>query len=108
MRSRSDLAVPEETVLKACGETSLPEVGVIEQVWDTDPIPEDELGRRAGAAVGDLKLEEIPEGGEVAVGVGSRGIANLPIIRVDYLTDIAEMSEFTSKLQAALQESLRA
>lgn len=80
MGSRSELAVPEETVLEACGETELPKLGVIEQVWDTDPIPADQIPERAGDAVENLALEDIPEGGEVAVGVGSRGIANLPLL----------------------------
>ena len=77
MDTVEDLSVPEETVLEACGDTDLPEFGLIEQVWDTDPIPEDEVADRAAAAVGDLALDDVPEGGEVAVGVGSRGIANL-------------------------------
>ncbi len=80
MDSRSELAVPEETVLEACGETDLPELGVVEQVWDTDPIPTDQIPERAGDAVEDLALDDVPEGGEVAVGVGSRGIANLPAL----------------------------
>ncbi|RBI60376.1 DUF362 domain-containing protein [halophilic archaeon] len=80
MGSRSELAVPEETVLEACGETELPEFGVIEQVWDTDPISADQIPDRSGAAVEELALEDVPEGGEVAVGVGSRGIANLPLL----------------------------
>lgn len=80
MDSRSDLVVSEDTVLEACGETELPKFGVIEQLWDTDPIPTDRLAERAGMAVETLALGEVPDGGEVAVGVGSRGIANLPII----------------------------
>ncbi len=76
----SELAVPEETVLEACGETELPELGVVEQVWDTNPITEDRIPERAGDAVENLALEDVPEGGEVAVGVGSRGIANLPLL----------------------------
>ena len=80
MGSRSELVVPEETVLEACGETELPELGVVEQVWDTDSIPTDQIPKRAGDAVESLAIEDIPEGGEIAVGVGSRGIANLPLL----------------------------
>ncbi|MFC6800151.1 DUF362 domain-containing protein [Haladaptatus sp. DYSN1] len=72
--------IPEETILTACGEQDFPKMGVIEQLWDTDPIPRDEIESQAADAVSDLALDRIPEGGEVAVGVGSRGIANLPII----------------------------
>jgi hypothetical protein len=71
------LSVPEETILEACGDPPLPEMGVIEQVWDTDPIPDDEVRERAAAAAETLPLESVPEGGEIALGVGSRGIANL-------------------------------
>ncbi|NHN61392.1 MULTISPECIES: DUF362 domain-containing protein [Halorussus] len=78
--SRSSLAVPEESIREACGETPLPELGVVEQVWVTDPIPRDEIADRAGAAFGSLPLEDVPDGGEIALGVGSRGIANLDVI----------------------------
>jgi hypothetical protein len=80
MEPTTDLSVPEETILDACGETALPEFGVIEQVWETDPITEDRIADRAGQAVNALALEDVPDGGEVAVGVGSRGIANLPAL----------------------------
>ncbi|WP_225336358.1 DUF362 domain-containing protein [Halomicrobium urmianum] len=76
----SQLAVPEETILEACGETPLPELGVVEQVWDTDPIPTDDVERHAARAVESLDFDDVPEGGEVALGVGSRGIANLPAV----------------------------
>jgi hypothetical protein len=72
--------IPEETVLDACGDRTLPKMGVVEQLWETDPIPTDEIEQTAAAAVGDLALDEIPDGGEVAVGAGSRGITNLPAI----------------------------
>jgi len=77
-RSASDLVVPESTVVEACGDPDLPRFGVVEQIHDTDPIPADEVANAAAAAVGDLRLEAVPDGGEVAVGAGSRGIANLP------------------------------
>jgi len=76
----TDLVVSEETVLEACGEVTLPEIGLIEQDWDTDPIPPDEISDRASDAIGELELAAIPDGGEVAVGVGSRGITNLSSI----------------------------
>jgi hypothetical protein len=76
----TDLVVPEETIQEACGEVEFPRMGVIEQVWETDPIPTDEIENRAADAVQDLPFEDVPEGGEVAIGVGSRGIANLPEI----------------------------
>ena len=72
--------VSEETVIEACGDQPLPELGVIEQLWATDPIPEGALADTAAAAVDAFDLSDVPEGGEVAVGVGSRGIADIPTI----------------------------
>ncbi|MFA9516530.1 DUF362 domain-containing protein [Halopenitus sp. H-Gu1] len=80
METLSDLTVAEDTVLDACGATELPEFGLIEQIWETDPIPEARIANRAGEAVQDLRFADVPVGGEVAVGVGSRGIANLAAI----------------------------
>ncbi|MWG33826.1 DUF362 domain-containing protein [Halomarina oriensis] len=77
---QSSLAVPEATVLDACGETPLPELGLIEQMWDTDPIPHGEVRAHAARAVDGMSFDGVPDGGEVALGVGSRGIANLPAI----------------------------
>ena len=73
-----DISVAEDDVLDACGDTDLPEFGIVEQVWATDPIPEGEIPNHAAAAVTDLSFDGVPDGGEVAIGVGSRGIANLP------------------------------
>ncbi|PSP49365.1 DUF362 domain-containing protein, partial [Halobacteriales archaeon QH_1_68_42] len=80
MDTDSRLVVPEETVLEACGDVDLPRMGLVEQVRETDPIPADALEGRAGAAVESLPFGDVPDGGEVAVGVGSRGIANLPTV----------------------------
>ena len=86
----STLAVPEETILEACGDPPLPEMGVIEQVWETDPIPPDEIRNRAGRAVGSLSLDGVDRGGEIALGVGSRGIANLPEIVAGVVAALSE------------------
>jgi len=72
--------IAESTVLETCGERDLPTLGVVEQCWETDPIPPRAVEREATDAVGSLALDDVPDGGEVAVGVGSRGIANLPWI----------------------------
>jgi hypothetical protein len=74
------LVVPEDTVANAVGETTFPRMGVLEQVWETDPIPVDDIEDRAAAAVDGLDLSAVPDGGEVAIGAGSRGIANLAAI----------------------------
>jgi hypothetical protein len=74
------LSVSEEPIIEACGDPPLPKMGVIEQMWDTDPIHSEEIGERTTKALEELSLEDIPEGGEVALGVGSRGIANIPQI----------------------------
>ncbi|OYR49272.1 DUF362 domain-containing protein [Halorubrum sp. Eb13] len=80
MDSLDDLVVPEATVLDACGDRPLPDLGLIERDWDTDPIPSDRVEAAAAEAVASLEFAGVPEGGEVAVGAGSRGIANLPSI----------------------------
>lgn len=72
--------VSEETIIKACHDRPLPEMGMIRQKWQTDSIPQTAIEDRAAAEVGNLAVDKIPAGGEVAVGVGSRGIANLPVI----------------------------
>jgi hypothetical protein len=84
------LSVPEASILDACGDPPLPEMGVIEQVWDTDPIPSDEVRERAAAAAETLPLDSVPEGGEIALGVGSRGIANLPEIVAGVVDALSE------------------
>jgi hypothetical protein len=73
----SDVIVDEETILEVCGDCPLPRMGVIEQVWETDPIPSETVASVAHDAVGELDLDSVPDGGEVAVGAGSRGIANI-------------------------------
>jgi hypothetical protein len=89
--SRASLAVPEAAILEACGETPIPEMGVIEQVWETDPI--EDVRAAAGAAFDELPTGGIPEGGEVALGVGSRGINALPDI-VAGVVDAVEAAGF--------------
>ncbi|WP_251343390.1 DUF362 domain-containing protein [Haloplanus halophilus] len=74
------LVVPEDTVRQAVGDVAVPRMGVIEQVWETDPIPTAEIESRATTAVYDLDFSSVPDGGEVAIGAGSRGIANLEAI----------------------------
>jgi hypothetical protein len=74
------LSVSEEVIVDACGDLRLPEMGVIEQVWETDPIATDDVSAAAAAAVESLSFADVPDGGEVALGVGSRGIANLGAI----------------------------
>ncbi|MFB6135580.1 MAG: DUF362 domain-containing protein [Halobacteriaceae archaeon] len=69
--------VSERTILDACGERALPRMGVVEQQWETDPLTPEEVESRAAEAVERLDLDGVPAGGEVAVGAGSRGIANL-------------------------------
>ena len=79
-QSRESLVVPERSIKDACGETPFPEMGVIEQVWDTDPIPTEDIPDRAGEAFGSLSFADVPDGGEIALGVGSRGIGNLAAV----------------------------
>jgi len=74
------LSVPERTILDACGDPTLPEMGVIEQIWDTEPIPSGSVAGHAVRATESLSFDDVEAGGEVALAVGSRGIANLPRI----------------------------
>jgi len=78
--SASELSVPEATIVEACGDPDLPKLGVIEQVWETDPIAPDDIHSHVERAVDALELDGVPAGGEIALGVGSRGIANLATI----------------------------
>lgn len=75
-----DLIVSESTVRQAVGELSIPPLGVIEQLWQTDPIPSEGVADVAAGEIENLDLSSVPAGGSVAVGAGSRGIANLPDI----------------------------
>ncbi|MGM0606239.1 MAG: DUF362 domain-containing protein [Halobacteriota archaeon] len=72
--------VSEATIREVCGDRSIPDLGVIEQVWETDPIPDSKIESRAASAVDALSFEGVPDGGSIAIGVGSRGIANLESI----------------------------
>lgn len=90
-QSRQSLVVPETAIRETCGETPLPELGVIEQIWETDPIPRDEIPERAATAVKSLPFEGVPDGGEVALGAGSRGIANLSRIVSGAVTGVNEL-----------------
>ena len=74
------LTVPESDIRRACGDIERPEMGIVEQRWDVDPIPLENIADRTASAVGDLDFDGVPENGDVAIGVGSRGIANLPTI----------------------------
>lgn len=91
MESHSELVVSEATVLEACGDVDLPAMGLIEQIWDTDPIPTDEVASRSGQAVDSLSFDTVPDGGEIAVGVGSRGIANLSTIVAGVIDQLETM-----------------
>lgn len=73
----SHLSVSEEVILEACGDPPLPEMGIIEQVWERSPISSGEIGEHAARAGESLSFADVPDGGEVALGVGSRGIANI-------------------------------
>ena len=90
-QSRDSLAVSEDAIRETCGETPLPEMGVIEQVWETDPIPHGEISDRAAAVVRSLDFEDVPAGCEVALGAGSRGIANLAEIVAGAVAGVEEL-----------------
>jgi hypothetical protein len=59
-------------------------------VGDGSNPPPDRVAERAGDAVASLPLEDIPDGGEVAVGAGIRGIANLPAIIRGVVTELQD------------------
>jgi hypothetical protein len=80
MSNGNDLTVPQAVIEETCGDTPLPRMGTIEQVWETDSISESAIADRAATAVQSLAFGGVPDGGTVALGVGSRGIANLATI----------------------------
>ncbi|RJT05461.1 DUF362 domain-containing protein [Halococcus sp. IIIV-5B] len=85
------LTVPEDVVLDVCDDPPLPEMGVIEQRWESDSIPVDSIGDHAARAVNSLPFEDVPDSGEIALGVGSRGIANLPAIVAGVVEAVGEL-----------------
>ena len=70
MSNGNDLTVSQSVIEETCGETPLPRMGTIEQVWETDPIPAEEIEDRAAETVQSLSFADVPEGGSVALGVG--------------------------------------
>ena len=80
MQTLEDLIISTDTIRQTCGSLSPPSLGVIEQRWETDPLPAEVIPAHVENAVQDLAFAEIPAGGEIAIGVGSRGIANLSLI----------------------------
>lgn len=85
------LAVSEETIEDACGETEIPALGVIEQQWETNSLSSTEARNSASTAVKTLDFSDVPKGSSVAIGVGSRGIANLPEIVSGVVKGITDM-----------------
>jgi hypothetical protein len=85
------LSVPEAAIRESCGDTPLPELGLIEQVFETAPIPRTQIAKRAGEAFASLPLNDVPDGGEIALGVGSRGIANLDRIVAGIVADANDL-----------------
>lgn len=82
--------IPESKILETCGTPNLPRMGILEQVWETDSIPPEDLENRAAESVSGLNWSDVPSGGSVAIGVGSRGIANLPMIVSGVVTGVQE------------------
>ena len=75
--TRAAPIVSEATIRTVCGDVAIPPMGIIEQVWRTDPLTGEAVDDAAAAAVDGLALDAVPAGGTIAVGVGSRGIANI-------------------------------
>jgi len=86
----SDLVVPESAVREAAGQRDLPSLGIIEQIWETDPLTGTALEQRARAAVGELDLSDVPDGGEVALAVGSRGIGDIVPITAAVIDELRD------------------
>lgn len=90
MDTPTDLTIPDEAVQDIGDPDRIPKLGTIEQAWETSPILSEDIRDEAAKAVGGLDLSEIPSRGSVAVGVGSRGIANLPAIVTGVVEAIEE------------------
>jgi len=90
-KTAEQLAVEEATIVDACTDVELPELGLVEQVWETDPVPIADIADESGRAVERLDFGGVPDGGEIALGVGSRGIANLPEIVSGVVSAVRDM-----------------
>ena len=78
MTPRNDLVVSTQTIRRTCGDLSFPPLGRITQEWDTHPIPPADIPDDIATTLDALDFGSIPAGGDIALGVGSRGITNLP------------------------------
>jgi hypothetical protein len=72
--------VREATIVRACEDIEFPKMALVKQEWKTNSIEGDEIMTHVVSSVESLPLETLQSGAKIAIGVGSRGIANLPAI----------------------------
>jgi hypothetical protein len=72
-----DRPLSESAIRSVCGEVELPRLGLLEQVIDTQPIAGPAVDAAVGTAIDALALQRVPEGGRIALAVGSRGIGQI-------------------------------
>ncbi|WP_266082343.1 hypothetical protein [Haladaptatus caseinilyticus] len=96
------MVISETTVRDACTDQSFPKMGVIEQCWNTSPIPDTDVRDHSIAAVETLDLSSVPRGGTVAVSVGSADF-----IHADVLAAIDSGKTCINMLTATSPRSMR-
>ena len=84
------LPVPEKIVLDACSDETVPEMAVMKQRWETNHISKEKITDQAAEQIERLKFSHVSKGDEVAIGVGSRGIANISGIVVGIINCLRE------------------
>ena len=61
--TRAAPIVSEATIRTVCGDVAIPPMGIIEQVWRTDPLTGEAVDDAAAAAVDGLALDAVPAAG---------------------------------------------
>jgi len=75
--SKGERIISQATIEQLSTDVEIPPMGLIEQLWERNPLTGEDIGAATETAVSAMDLENLPLGSEIAVGVGSRGISNL-------------------------------
>jgi hypothetical protein len=80
-----------DTIRQTSELPGLPRFGRVEQNYATDPLSPKELETAVRAALSTLQFDSLPPGSEIAVCVGSRGIANVAQIAASVVAGVESM-----------------